>query len=111
MTNKERLLIVAVFVIALVGGGILAMGVLGGGGDGGASPDPDAGRRGSRPVCFEADTGYVDTPVLWRPDLPAGHTVGGPVIIEEFGSTVPIHPGFTARVDDFLNIIVTKDAA
>ncbi|KRF36322.1 hydantoinase/oxoprolinase family protein [Nocardioides sp. Soil805] len=67
------------------------------------------GRTGSRPVCFEAGDGYADTPVLWRPDLPPGHTVAGPVIIEEFGSTVPVHPGFVARIDDFLNIIVTRE--
>ena len=47
MTNKERLLIVAVFVIALVGGGILAMNLLGGGGDGGATPSPAAVASGS----------------------------------------------------------------
>ena len=34
----------------------------------------------------------------------------GPAIIEEFGSTVPLHPGFTARIDDYLNIIVTRSA-
>ncbi len=32
----------------------------------------------------------------------------GPAIIEEFGSTVPLHPGFTARVDDYRNLIVTR---
>jgi N-methylhydantoinase A len=64
---------------------------------------------GSRPVCFEPADGYVATPVLWRPDLPPGHTVTGPVIIEEFGSTVPVHPGFTARIDDHLNIVVTRE--
>lgn len=64
----------------------------------------------NRPVCFETSDGYVETPVLWRPDLPPGHTVAGPVIIEEFGSTVPVHPGFAARIDDFLNIIVTREA-
>ncbi len=42
MTNKERLLIVAVFVVALVGGGVLAMGILGGGGGGAATPSPVA---------------------------------------------------------------------
>ncbi len=63
---------------------------------------------GSRTVCFDAETGSVETPVYWRPDLPAGQVLVGPVIIEEFGSTVPIHPGFTARVDDFANIIVTR---
>lgn len=75
----------------------------------GTSRDPAAGPRGARPVCFDAADGYVDTPVLWRPDLPPGHTVRGPVVIEEFGSTVPVHPGFVARVDDFLNIIVTRE--
>jgi N-methylhydantoinase A len=64
--------------------------------------------RAGRPVCFDADDGYVDTAVLWRLDLAPGVTVEGPAIIEEFGSTVPLHPGFTARVDDFLNLIVTR---
>ena len=30
------------------------------------------------------------------------------MIIEEFGSTVPVHPGFTVRVDDYRNLIVTR---
>jgi N-methylhydantoinase A len=63
---------------------------------------------GSRQVCFDAGDGYVETPVLWRPDLAVGTVVTGPAIIEEFGSTVPLHPGFVARIDDRLNIIVTK---
>ena len=63
----------------------------------------------TRAVYFDAADGYVETPLLWRPDLPAGFTVDGPAVIEEFGSTVPLHPGFTARVDDFRNIIVTRE--
>jgi N-methylhydantoinase A len=62
----------------------------------------------ARAVCFEAAEGYVDTPVLQRTDLEPGRVVAGPVIIEEFGSTVPIHPGFTVRVDDYLNLIITR---
>lgn len=72
----------------------------------GAKPEPRP--TGSRSVCFDADAGYVETPVFWRTDLPAGQVLTGPVIIEEFGSTVPIHPGFIARVDDYANIIVTR---
>ncbi len=34
--------------------------------------------------------------------------MSGPAIIEEFGSTVPLHPGFDAEVDAFLNLIVTR---
>jgi N-methylhydantoinase A len=62
----------------------------------------------TRPVCFDADAGYVDTPVVSRSDLPPGSTLAGPVIVEEFGSTVPIHPGFEVRVDGYLNLIVTR---
>ena len=67
-----------------------------------------SGRVSERPVCFDAADGYVDTAVLWRPDLAPGTVVDGPAIIEEFGSTVPLHPGFTARVDEYLNLIVTR---
>jgi N-methylhydantoinase A len=63
-----------------------------------------------RQVCFDATEGYVESPVLWRPDLSPGTVVAGPAIIEEFGSTVPLHPGFTARIDEYLNIIVTRSA-
>jgi N-methylhydantoinase A len=73
-----------------------------------AHPPESSGRVSERPVCFEAAEGYVDTAVLWRPDLAPGAVVGGPAIIEEFGSTVPVHPGFTARVDEYLNLIVTR---
>ena len=70
----------------------------------GAEPTP----TGTRPVCFDADVGYVDAAVLWRPDLPPGATVAGPAILEEYGSTVPVHPGFTVRVDELRNLIVTR---
>ncbi|MEZ5096712.1 MAG: hydantoinase/oxoprolinase family protein [Nocardioides sp.] len=63
---------------------------------------------GIRPVCFEPADGYVDTPLVWRPDLPAGARLTGPVIVEEYGATVPIHPGFQARVDPWLNLVVTR---
>ncbi len=63
---------------------------------------------GTRPVCFDASVGFVDTPVVARSDLSPGSGWRGPVIIEEFGSTVPIHPGFDVEVDEFLNLIVTR---
>ena len=66
---------------------------------------PDRARTGVRPVFFDD---WVDTPVYWRPDLAPGDLVVGPAIVEEFGSTVPLHPGFTATVDRFGNILVRK---
>ncbi len=65
---------------------------------------------GRRPVCFAAADGYLETPLFARDRLRPGMHVAGPAVIEEFGSTVPVHPGFTVRVDDFLNLIVTKEA-
>ena len=66
---------------------------------------------GKRAVCFDAEQGYVDTPVVQRSTLGPGQVVTGPVIIEEFGSTVPVHPGFEVRVDEYLNLIVTRSEA
>ncbi len=62
-------------------------------------------RTGVRAVCFDD---WVDTAVYWRPDLAPGDVVEGPAIVEEFGSTVPLHPGYSARVDRFGNLLVTR---
>ncbi|NHA70023.1 hydantoinase/oxoprolinase family protein [Phycicoccus flavus] len=75
------------------------------------APGDLPGQRGTRAVCFDAADGHVDTPVLWRPDLRAGDTFPGPAVVEEFGSTVPVHPGFAVRVDDAGNLVVTRAAA
>ena len=37
-----------------------------------------------------------------------GDVVAGPAIIEEFGSTVPVHPGFEATVDPYGNLLLTR---
>ena len=62
-------------------------------------------RTGARQVFFEAD---VAAPVYWRPRLAPGDVVAGPAVVEEFGSTLPVHPGFQARVDDYGNLVVTR---
>jgi N-methylhydantoinase A len=66
---------------------------------------PDRARTGVRPVFFDE---WVDTPVYWRPDLGPGDEITGPAVVEEFGSTVPLHPGFTATVDRFGNLVVRR---
>ncbi|QNN52585.1 hydantoinase/oxoprolinase family protein [Nocardioides mesophilus] len=60
---------------------------------------------GRRPVFFEE---WRDTPVYDRAALGAGDVVVGPAVLEEFSSTVPLHPGFTARVDPHGNLVVTR---
>ncbi len=71
---------------------------------------PARALNGTRPVCFD-DLGYLETPLYRRADLGPGDVVSGPAIIEEFGSTVPLHPGFVAEVDSFGNLLVTRSAS
>ena len=66
-------------------------------------------QRSTRAVCFDPDDGHVTTPVLWRPDLRAGDRFAGPAVVEEYGSTVPVHPGFAVRVDRWGNLVVTRE--
>jgi N-methylhydantoinase A len=62
--------------------------------------------RDHRPVHFDANA--VETVIYQRPSLGAGQVVLGPAVIEEFSSTVPVHPGFAARVDEFGNLVVGR---
>jgi N-methylhydantoinase A len=68
----------------------------------------DRAVTGSRRVFFDD---WVDTPTYNRPDLAPRDVVAGPAIIEEFGSTVPVHPGFAATVDGYGNLLLTKEDA
>ena len=68
----------------------------------------DRARTGVRPVFFDD---WTDTPVYWRADLAPGDEVVGPAIVEEFGSTVPLHPGFAATVDRLGNLSVRRVAS
>jgi N-methylhydantoinase A len=73
-------------------------------------PRPEGGTdravTGSRRVFFDD---WIDTPTYDRPRLGPGDVVAGPAIIEEFGSTVPVHPGFAATVDEYGNLLLTKE--
>lgn len=66
----------------------------------GALPYPEV-----RQVYFDE---YVVAAVHQRTDLAPGDEIAGPAIIEEFGATVPIHPGFRARVDSYGNLVVAR---
>ncbi|MFC0863494.1 hydantoinase/oxoprolinase family protein [Sphaerimonospora cavernae] len=63
------------------------------------------------PVCTR-DVYYEQwgrTVVYRRTGLGAGAVVRGPAVIEEYGSTLPVHPGFTATMDDYGNLLVVSD--
>jgi N-methylhydantoinase A len=61
---------------------------------------------GSRLVCFGRGEGFTPAVIYARSGLAAGDVVPGPAVIEEYSATVPLHPGFTAAVDDHGNLRV-----
>ncbi|WP_062345657.1 hydantoinase/oxoprolinase family protein [Herbidospora yilanensis] len=60
----------------------------------------------TRDVHFD---GWARTVIYRRRDLGAGAVVHGPAVIEEYGSTIPVHPGFTATMDDYGNLEVRRE--
>jgi len=60
---------------------------------------------GSRPAHFD---GWVDALLLDRQGLGAGDSVAGPAVVQEFGSTIPIAPGFCGTVDRFGNLLLRR---
>ena len=70
--------------------------------------DVERARTGIRTVVFDDAR---ETPVYWRPDLSPGDVLHGPAVVEEFGSTIPLHPGFRAEVDGFGNVHVTREVS
>jgi N-methylhydantoinase A len=71
-----------------------------------AGSGAESARTGSRRVFF--DDGWVEAPVYDRARLGAGDEVTGPAVFEEFSSTVPLHPGFAARVDAYGNLVIRR---
>jgi N-methylhydantoinase A len=62
--------------------------------------DPNSARTRERDVWF-ATTGFVATPVHWRPGLVPDTVVAGPAIIEALDSTTVVPPGWQAQIDEF----------
>ena len=61
--------------------------------------------RGFREVYFK-DPGWVSTAVYLRDSLSPGSIIEGPAIIEEYGSTTVVPPGWILRVDSLRNLII-----
>jgi N-methylhydantoinase A len=71
-----------------------------------ANPD-NVDRPAPRQAYFGPRSDWCETPVILRQDLDAARR--GPCIIEEYGSTCVVPPGFTASMDDFGNIVLDQD--
>jgi N-methylhydantoinase A len=64
---------------------------------------------GERRVWFES--GWQDTPVIRRPQLPIGASFAGPAVVEQLDSTILVAPGEEVEVDDVGNLVITVPPA
>ena len=71
------------------------------------SADPTEAQDGIRPVCLDAATGYVDTPIYDYRRLRSGHVLTGPAIVEVPTTTVVVPGGTTGTVDHLGNLTIT----
>ena len=61
----------------------------------------------TRPVWFEG--AFVECPIRAREELAPGMRLTGPAVVEEFGSTTVVRPGWRASVDPHRNLIMERD--
>ena len=50
----------------------------------------------------------VDAAIYDRSTLRRDDVISGPAIVQEYGSTVPVHPGFLCTVDQWGNLLLTQ---
>ena len=68
----------------------------------------DTALKGTRKVYFKKYKDFVECPIYERSKLAYDSEVSGPAIIEEMSSTIVIPPDYTARVDKYGNIIISR---
>jgi len=76
--------------------------------DVGAGRGAESAVTGRRSVLLDD---RADTAIYDRAKLGAGDMIIGPAVVEEFSSTVPVHPGFTASVDRLGNLVIARETS
>ncbi|PWC52540.1 hydantoinase/oxoprolinase family protein [Azospirillum sp. TSO22-1] len=74
-------------------------------------PDPAKALSGSRPACFDPAEGPRATAVYDWTRLKPGHSLSGPALIEAPDTTYVVEPGWTYRMDELRNGILTRTDA
>jgi N-methylhydantoinase A len=70
------------------------------------SSSPTAASLGRRKVWWKHFGGFRDTDTFQLEKLVSGNVVEGPAVIEGYGTSIPLHPGQRAQLDEWLNLII-----
>lgn len=68
--------------------------------------DPSGAQVDTNEVYFDGN--YYDTPIYDRTELAAGNEIAGPAIVVEDDSTIIIQPAYTATVDQYANLEISR---
>ncbi|WP_158818812.1 hydantoinase/oxoprolinase family protein [Methylocapsa sp. S129] len=71
-----------------------------------AGPDASAAVVGRREVWMPEAKGWVMCKIYDRTKLDAGNCIAGPAIVEQMDATTVVPPGWSARVEPYLNLIL-----
>jgi len=71
--------------------------------------DTSGAKKTPRDVYWRESGGFVRTDVFDRQKLGVGSVINGPAIIEAPDTTIVIHPSQSAKVDEYLNVIMAWD--
>jgi N-methylhydantoinase A len=71
------------------------------------SGDPAAALKGRRALWVAGE--LLDAPVYDRYALRGGDTLAGPAVVEELDSSTVVLPGYTARTDDYGNLLIERE--
>jgi N-methylhydantoinase A len=70
-----------------------------------------AALKNHRKVYFRRTDGEVNCPTYDRKLLLAGDRISGPAVIEEWSTTIIVHPGQHLIVDDYGNLVISEEGA
>jgi N-methylhydantoinase A len=76
-----------------------------------ADGDVETARKGERDCYWEAARAMQATPVYDHDRIGPGHEVAGPAVLEGADTTVLVAPGWTARMDDYGFLTLSKEEA
>ncbi|MEM3019564.1 MAG: hydantoinase/oxoprolinase family protein, partial [Candidatus Bathyarchaeia archaeon] len=68
--------------------------------------DPSKALKTEREVIFEEKEGYVKALVYDGDRLKPGNLINGPSVIEESTTTIVVPPGYRAKIDQYLNVVM-----
>jgi N-methylhydantoinase A len=67
---------------------------------------PAAARAPARPVYWAEREDFEETPIYWGELLQSGNVIQGPAILQVPVTTIVVHPGQTARLDPYGNVLI-----